>query len=114
MPKRDQIINNLREYSATEIVQAIKCGEVTIYELSKSGKFTPLMRKRIEEQMENSSVDETPTQIKEPETTQEVVVEPQTPKISVVEELLDEESSSVPEIPTPNIIIPNTVIKKMK
>ena len=51
MTTKDQIINNLREYSASEIVHAIKCGEVSMYELSKSGKLTPLMKKRIEEQM---------------------------------------------------------------
>ena len=51
MTTKDQIINNLREYSASEIVHAIKCGEVSMYELSKSGKLTPLMKKWIEEQM---------------------------------------------------------------
>lgn len=55
MATKDQIINNLREYSASEIVHAIKCGEVSMYELSKSGKLTPLMKKRIEEQISNKS-----------------------------------------------------------
>lgn len=55
MAKKDQIINNLREYSASEIVHAIKCGEVSMYELSKSGRLTPLMKKRIEEQMSSAS-----------------------------------------------------------
>ena len=57
MLTKDQIINNLREYSASEIVHAIKCGEVSMYELSKSGKLTPLMKKRIEEQMACESVE---------------------------------------------------------
>lgn len=57
MSKKEQIINNLREYSASEIVHAIKCGEVSMYELSKSGKLTPLMKKRIEEQMACESVE---------------------------------------------------------
>lgn len=55
MATKDQIINNLREYSASEIVHAIKCGEVSMYELSKSGRLTPLMKKRIEEQMSSAS-----------------------------------------------------------
>lgn len=55
MATKDQIINNLREYSASEIVHAIKCGEVSMYELSKSGKLTPLMKKRIEEQISSES-----------------------------------------------------------
>lgn len=57
MPTKDQIINNLREYSASDIAHAIKCGEVSMYELSKSGKLTPLMKKRIEEQMSHESVE---------------------------------------------------------
>lgn len=57
MSTKEQIINNLREYSASEIVHAIKCGEVSMYELSKSGKLTPLMKKRIEEQMARESVE---------------------------------------------------------
>lgn len=57
MSKKEQIINNLREYSASEIVHAIKCGEVSMYELSKSGKLTPLMKKKIEEQMACESVE---------------------------------------------------------
>lgn len=60
MPTKDQIINNLREYSASEIVHAIKCGEVSLYELSKSGKLTPLMKKRIEEQLADESVEVNP------------------------------------------------------
>lgn len=57
MSTKEQIINNLREYSASEIVHAIKCGEVSMYELSKNGKLTPLMKKRIEEQMACESVE---------------------------------------------------------
>ncbi len=58
MATKEEILNNLREYSASDIVHAIKCGEVTIYELSKSGKLTPLMKKRIEEQLSSESARE--------------------------------------------------------
>lgn len=61
MPTKEQIINNIREYSASDIVLAIQSGELSLYELSKSGVLTPLMKKRIEEQlacMENISYDE--------------------------------------------------------
>ena len=51
MPTKEQIINNIREYSAIDIVKAINKGEVSLYELSKSGVLTPLMKKRIEEQL---------------------------------------------------------------
>lgn len=51
MPTKEQIINNIREYSASDIVLAIQSGELSLYELSKSGVLTPLMKKRIEEQL---------------------------------------------------------------
>lgn len=51
MNKKD-LLSNLREYSTAEIASAIKSGQVTLYELSKTGQMTPLMRKRIEKAME--------------------------------------------------------------
>jgi uncharacterized membrane protein YhaH (DUF805 family) len=51
MLTKTEIINNLREYSSDQIVDAIRAGVVSVYELSKSGKLTPLMRKRIEEKL---------------------------------------------------------------
>jgi len=51
MHTKDQIVNNIKEYSAADIVQAIRSGEVSLYELSKSGNLSPLMKKRIEDQL---------------------------------------------------------------
>lgn len=51
MATKSDILNNLREYTADQIVEAIKAGTVTVYELSKSGNLTPLMRRRIEERL---------------------------------------------------------------
>ena len=51
MATKSDILNNLREYSSDQIVEAINAGVVTIYELSKSGNLTPLMRKRIEQKL---------------------------------------------------------------
>lgn len=51
MAKKTDILNNLREYTADQIVVAIKAGTVTLYELSKSGNLTPLMRRRIEDKL---------------------------------------------------------------
>lgn len=53
MVSKKEILTNLREYSSDQIVEAINAGVVTIYELSKSGNLTPLMRKRIEEKIES-------------------------------------------------------------
>lgn len=51
MVSKTDILNNLREYTSDQIAEAIKAGIVTIYELSKSGNLTPLMRRRIEEKL---------------------------------------------------------------
>lgn len=50
MTKSD-ILNNLREYTASELVDAINAGEVTLYELCKSGNLKPSMRMRIENEL---------------------------------------------------------------
>ena len=51
MSSKSDIVNNPREYSSEEIAKAIKEGIVTLYELSKGGNMTPLMKKRIEEKL---------------------------------------------------------------
>lgn len=65
MSTKEQIINNLREYDAGQIAQYIREGKFSLYELSKSGQLTPLMRKRIEERLgslaEGSPAESQPT-----------------------------------------------------
>ncbi|MCM1139708.1 MAG: DUF805 domain-containing protein [Muribaculum sp.] len=68
MATKNQILNNIREYSASEIADAIRGGEISLYELSKSGNLSPLLRKRIEEQLNASTVvDSTITEVASPE-----------------------------------------------
>lgn len=55
MATKSEILNNLREYSSDQIAEAINSGVVTIYELSKSGNLTPLMRKRVEQKLASYS-----------------------------------------------------------
>ncbi len=57
MIKKKDLLNNLREYTSAQIAEAIKAGVVTMYELSKSGNLTPLMRKRIEKKLEETPAD---------------------------------------------------------
>lgn len=57
MATKSDILNNLREYTADQIAEAIKSGVVTMYELSKSGNLTPLMRRRIEERLAAKSTE---------------------------------------------------------
>lgn len=61
MTTKSDILNNLREYTADQIVEAIKAGTVTVYELSKSGNLTPLMRRRIEERLAAKTTEATPS-----------------------------------------------------
>lgn len=105
MATKDQIINNLREYSASEIVHAIKCGEVSMYELSKSGKLTPLMKKRIEEQMVNESVEIT-APASETECTEETteVFTPST--LENAEEQIAAIELAQPEVPSAPVVPP--------
>lgn len=51
MATKKELINNLCEYSVEEVAQAIREGVVTLYELSKSGHLSPLMRRRIEQNL---------------------------------------------------------------
>lgn len=57
MVTKSDLLNNLREYTADQIVEAIKDGVVTVYELSKSGNLTPLMRRRIEERLAAKTIE---------------------------------------------------------
>lgn len=61
MVTKSDILNNLREYTADQIVEAIKAGTVTVYELSKSGNLTPLMRRRIEERLAAKTTETSPS-----------------------------------------------------
>lgn len=55
MASKQDILNNLREFTSDQIAEAIKAGTVTLYELSKSGNLTPLMRRRIEAKLAEDS-----------------------------------------------------------
>lgn len=55
MINKKELLSNLREYSSDQVAEAINSGVVTLYELSKSGNLTPLMRKRIEEKLSQSA-----------------------------------------------------------
>lgn len=50
MIQKKKLLNDLQQYSASEIAEAVRSGVVTIYELEKGteGAFTPLLRKRVE------------------------------------------------------------------
>ena len=88
MATKKDILNNLIEFTTDQIVEAIKAGTVTVYELSKSGNLTPLMRRRIEDRL---AVKTTETSSSAPE------VAPTVEDAPVLN--LDEDSSEDIEIP---------------
>lgn len=91
MATKSDILNNLREYTADQIVEAIKAGTVTVYELSKSGNLTPLMRRRIEERLAAKTTETSETSSSAPEVAPTVE---DAPALN-----LDEDSSEDIEIP---------------
>lgn len=105
MGSKSDIINNPREYSSEEIAKAINEGIVTLYELSKGGKMTPLMRKRIEEKLAelNSSA---PTPV---DANSVAEAKENYSAINDYEEIISDESSSIqenPEMDFSEIILP--------
>lgn len=49
MATRKELLKNLKNYSPKEIAEAVREGEVSLYELSKEteGAFTPLLKKKV-------------------------------------------------------------------
>lgn len=49
MATRKELLKNLKNYSPEEIAEAVREGEVSLYELSKEteGAFTPLLKKKV-------------------------------------------------------------------
>lgn len=112
MASKSDILNNLREYTSDQIAEAINAGIVTIYELSKNGNLTPLMRRRIEEKLAAK-----PSEVAQPapEVTQEVAptLNEEAPSVDI-SSTEDEEVVVIPEasdidIPS-EISIPQTPV----
>ncbi len=75
MATKKEILKNPREYSVAELAEFIQDGTVTIYELSKTGHLTPLMRRRIEEALaKGPNVNDEP--VAQPEPEQAVSIQP--------------------------------------
>lgn len=49
MATKKELLKNLRKYSPEEIAEAVRAGEVSLYDLSKEteGAFTPLLKKKV-------------------------------------------------------------------
>ena len=90
MSTKKDILENPREYSSDEIAEAIKSGVITMYELSKSGKLTPLMRSRIEEKLAKAEPSKEDIEVSERAGTEQQVTK--TPVDSKITENPDSEA----------------------
>lgn len=111
MSRKKDILENLREYSSDQIVEAINDGVVTLYELSRSGNLTPLMRKRIEGKLAADPSVETNEEAKRPQETisSEEVENPATK----VETTSNQEKAENGKIAVPEVVIPEAIITPM-
>lgn len=114
MSKKRDILSNLREYSSDQIVEAIKDGVVTLYELSKSGSLTPLMRKRIEEKLAAGSSTTASEETKQPQKVMQLT-DVETPSKEVeVPSNQEETESKMEKVTIPEVVIPEAVIAPME
>ncbi len=108
MTSKSDILNNLREYTSDQIAEAINAGIVTLYELSKSGNLTPLMRRRIEEKLAAKPSEVAQTTSEVTQLTQEVAPSLDEEAPSVDTSSLDyEEEVVIPE--APDVDIPSAI-----
>lgn len=110
MGRKNDILTNLREYSSEQIAEAINDGVVTMYELSKSGNLTPLMRKRIEEKLAagfSATLSEDPQPLQD-----EMQLTDVETSINKVEALSNKKNEHE-KITIPEIVIPEAVIAPM-
>lgn len=114
MSKKRDILSNLREYSSDQIVEAINDGVVTLYELSKSGSLTPLMRKRIEEKLAAGSSTTASEETKQPQKVMQLT-DVETPSKEVeVPSNQEETESKMEKVTIPEVVIPEAVIAPME
>ena len=55
MPTAKEILASPSSYSIEELARCVRSGEVTIYQLSKTGALTPMMRRRLVKALEEPS-----------------------------------------------------------
>lgn len=83
---RNELLENVRNYSPMEIARAIKNGVVTLYDLKKysGGKFSPLMQRRVQEILNSGEILEEPQESQEPQELPEIPAP--TPSITEVQD----------------------------
>ena len=76
MATKKELLKNLRKYSPEEIAEAVRAGEVSLYDLSKEteGAFTPLLKKKVKAILEQPAPVETTKEQEQPVLTPTPVV----------------------------------------
>ena len=115
MNRKKDILTNLREYSSDQIVEAINDGVVTLYELSKSGNLTPLMRRRIEEKLANGTSDAVDKEVHSQESMQLDNEKTPVNKVEVPSDYEETENEDEKEnVTVPEVVIPEAVIEPVE
>lgn len=115
MNRKKDILTNLREYSSDQIVEAINDGVVTLYELSKSGNLTPLMRRRIEEKLGNGTSDAVDKEVHSQESMQLDNEKTPVNKVEVPSDYEETENEDEKEnVTVPEVVIPEAVIEPVE
>ena len=107
MASKSDILNNLREYTSDQLAEAINAGIVTLYELSKSGNLTPLMRRRIEQKLAAKPAEVSQAAPKAAQQTQVVAptLDEKAPSVDTTSS--DYEEVVIPE--APDIVVPSEI-----
>ena len=115
MSRKKDILTNLREYSSDQIVEAINDGVVTLYELSKSGNLTPLMRRRIEEKLATGTPDMTTKEFSKQESMLSDNAKASVDNVEVTSNQEKKETEDKMEVATvPEVVIPEAVIEPVE
>ena len=115
MSRKKDILTNLREYSSDQIVEAINDGIVTLYELSKSGNLTPLMRRRIEEKLATGTSDMTTKEFSKQESMLSDNAKASVDNVEVTSNQEKKETEDKMEVATvPEVVIPEAVIEPVE
>ena len=100
MLKRKQLLTNLRDCDPAQVAEAVKGGVVTMYELSKTGQMSPLLKRRIQALVDGDA-EEAKLQAAAPQAAAQPMPEPaQAPEPQPIKPVMPQRPTA--SLPTPN------------
>lgn len=115
MARKIKYAEHLSEFTADQLADAIRAGETSIYELSKSGNLTPMLRYRIQENLNRGGA-VPPEPVEEPSNQAPAMSEPVMPEPSIQIPPIPEppappvQSQPVMVIPDPPVAVEPTIV----